>query len=307
MRHGSYLYGTNTPTSDMDYKGVYLPSFSDAVLGRIKPTIDLSTNKTSTKNTKDDVDEQYYSLHQFIKMCIDGETIAIDMLHCNDQNLIATSPEWEWIVNRRHLFYTKNMKAFLGYCRRQAAKYGLKGSRLSDLTAVNDFLTSLPAQQEPNSVRLIEFKDLLPTGKYLIKTDSYYEVLGKKHQWTTRLVEFLFRVDSEIERYGERAKQAKENEGLDWKALHHAVRAAIQLEEIYTNGEIVYPLKDADFLIQIKNGDICFEDVKSILEHKIERVEQLAAQSFYPEKIEQRVKDYFDNYIVNLYTYGDKK
>jgi predicted nucleotidyltransferase len=35
MRFGSHLYGTDTPESDLDLKGVYLPEARDILLRRV--------------------------------------------------------------------------------------------------------------------------------------------------------------------------------------------------------------------------------------------------------------------------------
>lgn len=112
MVHGSHLYGLNTASSDMDYKGVFLPSLEDIVQLNPKHEIRESTGSNTQKNTSNDVDTDMYSLQKFLKMACDGETIALDMLHCD--NPIETSEVWEFIRENRSKFYTKNMKAFLG-------------------------------------------------------------------------------------------------------------------------------------------------------------------------------------------------
>ena len=50
---GSHLFGTNTPESDIDYKGIYLPEPKDIILGKFKDQlkslqemINLKTPKT---------------------------------------------------------------------------------------------------------------------------------------------------------------------------------------------------------------------------------------------------------------------
>ena len=57
MKFGSHLYGTDTPSSDTDYKGIYLPEAKDCYLDNIKHTIDMSTGNSHSKNTKEDIDE----------------------------------------------------------------------------------------------------------------------------------------------------------------------------------------------------------------------------------------------------------
>ena len=68
MKFGSHLYGTNTPDSDTDYKGIYLPTAKEIVLGTYKKTISISRNKADKeRNTKDDVDNEFFSLDRYLR------------------------------------------------------------------------------------------------------------------------------------------------------------------------------------------------------------------------------------------------
>ena len=131
MVFGSHLYGLETPTSDKDYKGIFLPHPRDILLGKAPKTIDTSTGDKSSKNTVDDVDRQLYSLTKFISLACDGDTVALDMLHASDDKLIANSEIWQYIRANRWRFYTTELTGLFGYVRKQAAKYGVKGSARS--------------------------------------------------------------------------------------------------------------------------------------------------------------------------------
>jgi predicted nucleotidyltransferase len=53
---GSHLYGTNTPTSDFDYEGLFFED-PEYVLGTKRcEEVNFSTNKDNTRNTPEDVD-----------------------------------------------------------------------------------------------------------------------------------------------------------------------------------------------------------------------------------------------------------
>ena len=137
---GSHLYGTNTPQSDQDFKGVFLPTKREVYLGKIPKSYRIDSKKNNNvKNTSEDTDCEMYSLHYFIKMACDGETSVLDMLHAPDNMLIYTSDIWKDITLNKHLFYTKNLRALIGYARRQASKYGIRGSRLNDAKKVLDY------------------------------------------------------------------------------------------------------------------------------------------------------------------------
>ncbi len=92
-----------------------------------------------------------------------------------------------------------------------------------------------------------------------------------------------------------RAKQAAESKNIDWKAISHALRAAIQTKEILLNNTIIFPLKDAPFLLQVKSGQLDYtSEVAPVLESLIVEVEKLVNESTLPEKVDV---DYWNNFI----------
>ena len=68
MKFGSHLYGTATEISDIDHKGVYLPSKEEILLGKIPKCHSYSTGDDISKNSPEDVDVEIYSFHYFIKL-----------------------------------------------------------------------------------------------------------------------------------------------------------------------------------------------------------------------------------------------
>ena len=45
MKFGAHLYGTATPDSDMDYKGIFLPTKEELLLGRVPKSYNYSTGR----------------------------------------------------------------------------------------------------------------------------------------------------------------------------------------------------------------------------------------------------------------------
>ena len=73
-----------------------------------------------------------------------------------------------------------------------------------------------------------------------------------------------------LKEYGERARLAKENKNIDFKALSHAIRAALQVKEILTTQNLIYPLKDAKLLLDVKLGKLDYlTEVNPLLERVI--------------------------------------
>lgn len=300
MLFGSHLYGTNTQDSDMDYKGIFMPTLDDILLNQVPKSVNLSSNKTNVKNTPSDVDLEIYSLPYFMKLACMGETVALDMLHAPRSMWIETSDVWEDLVSRREHFYTKNLKAFVGYARRQAAKYGIKGSRLNDAKRVVEYLERL----YPGTT-LADSWELLPEGEHIHKSEPrpehnnlrMYRVCGKLMQETARVEYAKDIVEKFYLAYGARAQAAAENKGIDWKAVSHAVRAAYQVRELLSEGTITFPRPEAGMLRRIKRGELDYTTIVApVLDSLMDMVEFLSAESTLPMKVDQ---GYWNQWLID--------
>lgn len=296
IRFGSHLYGTSTPNSDIDCKGVFLPSKRDVLLGRIPKSMNFSSAKASEKNTPADVDIELYSLHYFVKLACDGQTVAMDMLHAPDDMVIQKSATWDFIVENRHRFYTKNLKSFIDYARRQASKYGIKGSRINAASAVLAILEKEDAGEKMRAVW-----DRLPRIEYChdVAPDPcgmrQYQVCGKCFQESASIGYVIPIIRKFRDEYGERAKMAAENKNIDWKALSHALRAAYQTKEIFTRRTITFPLEKAAFLKKVKLGRADYlTEALPALESIIDEVESLAARSDLPDSVD---REFWEDFV----------
>ncbi|ENA3507404.1 nucleotidyltransferase domain-containing protein [Shigella sonnei] len=310
---GSHLYGTSTPESDVDFKEIYVPHARDILTGNVKEHMSKNTNNTSSKNTKDDVDHELYSLKYFFKLAADGETVALDMLH-TPQSLVVKSdlPDvWKYIQDNRSRFYTTNMKSYLGYVRKQASKYGVKGSRLAVLRQALKRSNEWGQYFDNGAViRLSHMKNVLPVGEFAswVETENektgkqtFYNLLDRKFQDTLTNKEFNAILVKLEENYGERARKAEANEGIDWKALSHACRGGLQLLEIYKTGDLVYPLQDAPFILDVKLGKHAFKTVQEFLEDIVDQVEKASEQAA-KNGMQQKVDmSFWDDFLEQVY------
>ena len=302
MVFGSHLYGCEDETSDKDFKGIFMPTKEQIFLGKIPkvlPTDEPKRKKAEgEKNTADDVDTEIYSLHYFIKLACEGQTVALDMLHAPDAMILESSDIWTAIVANRDKFYTKNLKAFVGYARRQVAKYGIKSSRLS---SAKEFV-SLLGQHKSND-KLSTIWELLPLDDHcyhlgLNKNNiNQYQICGKIFQETTRIGHTLEIMQKFTEQYGKRAIEAAQNKNIDWKSVSHALRAAYQVHELLTENTITFPLRRAPFLKEVKQGKLDYlTEVAPILEALMDEVEILSENSTLPEKPDRK---FWDQFIID--------
>lgn len=333
MVFGSHLYGTSTPNSDRDFKGIFLPDKRDIYLGTIPKSIKQNTKDkhSNQKNTKDDLDFESFSLQYFIKLACQGQTIALDMLHCPQGLLIETSEIWKEVVKNRSKFYTKKLDSFVSYARNQAGKYGIKGSRLDACKVVIEYFKTkdpltklfeiwdelpvgehihkiLKGEEYMDTVRK-EFGDV-PKNEYIHKAPKYnayvtnmYEVCNKKMHDTFEVGYCLDIVQKIYENYGKRALLAQESKGVDWKAVSHAMRAAFQVKQILTENTITFPLREARYLTDIKLGKYPYLKISDHLETLMEEINELSKNSELPETSDIKfwndfLVDIIDTYVI---------
>lgn len=314
LKYGSHLYGCNTSTSDIDFKGIYLPTLNDYLLENVKKSINNSNKISNTlKNQAGDVDEEYYSLNYFIKLALEGDTTTIDMLHSPNGWEDITSDVWEELKSKRHLFYSKNLKSYIGYCRKQAARYSCRGSRLDAAKQVIDFCNDQILIQggkyKLGNYILTDNHLDIPQNNYskittVIKVDdqidwqySYYHILEKHFSFNDTLESLLKSTIKFYEAYGARAKLAANNSGIDWKSIHHAFRAGLQMKEILETKNLLYPLKDAEFLVNIKKGKYHFinDGISKKLDDLVDEVKILSDSSGFQETADN---EYWEHWLL---------
>lgn len=215
---------------------------------------------------------------------------------------------WLDIKSQRTKFYTKDMKSYVGYARKQANRYGIKGSRIAAANEVIKYLSNYDAELR-EMVRVRDVYDKLPTSEFLIKcsmTDksqtkelNFYEICGRKFQDTLTLSNLMVRAWDIYNEYGARAQQAKTNEGVDFKAVSHALRASYQMLGILKDGDFDYPLPQTEFLLAVKTGQLNFvNEVQPELENVIQTIEKMAESSSLPQKVDRA---YWDKWLLGVY------
>jgi len=288
IEFGSHLYGTNTATSDHDYKSVYIPCASDILLQRVKGSTGHKVKRyEGMKNDPEDTDDEAYSLQRYLGLLAEGQTVSIDMLF-TPKPLIST-PLWEEIRANKDLLLTKRSAAFVGYCRTQANKYGIKGSRVAAAKDAAEFFsehqlsngtTAKVGDLEPllsdlfgEHTRVIT-KETTP-GKF----ETYFECCNRMVGFKNTLKEAAAIYKRIYDEYGHRARLAQTNEGIDWKALSHAVRVANEAVELLTTANVTFPLANAEHILEIKKGLLSYEVVAEEIEGLLIDVEKASATS----------------------------
>jgi hypothetical protein len=312
MVFGSHLYGTNTPASDRDFKAVYIPEPRDILLGRVKDVITDNTKAdTSARNTAEDMDRETFALQKYLNLAAQGQTVALDMLFADDKSIIQSSPEWRWIQINRDKLLSKQCQSYVGYCKSQANKFGIKGSRMAAAQAAVLILGQCLALDRDHTAKLgsiplcleaelggmehVEFIDIPNPAGAVVR---HLSVCGKKVPFTQTIKEAHTVYKRLYDEYGKRAEAAKNNEGIDWKALSHAVRVGRQAIELLDTHVITSPRPDAEHLTKIKTGQLTFDVVAEEVETLLEEVEAAAKRSTLPD---QPDRQWIDDFVYWTY------
>lgn len=330
MKFGSHLYGTDTPESDQDFKGIYIPTSREIVLHTYKSTISTSRTKADCeRNTKDDVDKELFSLDRYLGLLMEGQTVALDMLFApvnfwTNYNIEGSYIMSELFRNRKRLI-TRNIMAFVGYARQQASKYGIKGSRMDALQRTIAFLEplSLYSRLGDHNERIMALIDECASFISLEKTplvtlvhiqnpngkfEPYLEVCGRKMAFTATVKVAKECFGKILAEYGARAKKAHLDGGVDWKALSHAVRVNSEAQELLLTGTITFPRPDRGLLLAIKKGLLPYEKVAECIELGLANLYKAHELSLLPDVPD---KAWADQFIYNTYcryiNYGDEK
>jgi len=109
---GSYAYGTNIPTSDIDYSGVYIQDIDD-ILG----------NKYVEQINDDKNDIVFYEIRRFLELLEKNNPTVLELLYTPEDCILFKDPIFDEVIKNREKFLTKICaNSFGGYAKTQIQK-----------------------------------------------------------------------------------------------------------------------------------------------------------------------------------------
>jgi hypothetical protein len=296
--HGSHLYGTNTATSDEDFKEVYVPSGRSILLQRVKEARASGPVKAANeKNQPGDVDTNSFSIGKLFSMITKGDIIGCEMIFTPPQNILFKDFRYDMIVENRMIFLSRKVDGYVGYCRQQANKYGIRGSRVAAARGAMEMFAKCmdDGYKKLDEVwsRVIEYADTehcaiedIPNGA-TGQSMEHFVCCGKKQPITNPIKAAYECYKKIFDEYGHRALAAEQNQGIDWKAVSHACRVGEQALELLRDHTITFPRPNAAELLKVKRGEIEYQDVANYLDELLIAVEKASQISTLPEKADQ--------------------
>jgi hypothetical protein len=320
-QYGSHLYGTSTPTSDVDNKVVYLPDLDDVLLGRKQDIFKVRLDATGApvpdhaQMPDGGVETEYIPFQRFCRDFLNGQTYALEVAFATMARVDC--PEWLYELEAR--FLTCNVSSMVGFAMKQTFDYVHRGVRLQKAQALLSVVNQLLHDERTGVLkRFIGDRkarlDTVVTGQKLlhavagggraelgttINNGREMETLklnGRDYLETTTLEDFHRTLVKLVDSYGHRSHAAGEHE-VDRKSLMHAVRVYEQSLELLLTGKMGFPRHNAAELLLIKT-DAPLEDVKALLLELEARIEVAQRESkLLPEKTAQMQSD-FDEWLL---------
>lgn len=247
---GSRLYGTATPDSDYDSRGVCIPPLE--VL--LDPFM-----RFNVKDSFDGEDRSIYDLGNFLKLCSDNNPNVLEMLFVPDSFVMYKTKTWDKIISNRDLFLSKNIKhRFLGYAFSQLE--AIKRHREWFISPPDhkptreEFgLTQTPLVSEAN------IQNMMGVPNELFK-EKHYEELQRERKYREVKKKWDNYIQWKTNRNPKR-KASEEAIGFDGKYASHLFRLMSEGKELLLTGNITFPLPNAEWLLSIKNGFYQYEEI----------------------------------------------
>jgi len=314
MVYGSHLFGTNIESSDRDFKVVCLPSAEDILLQKVKKVRHNGLSKERNQPEQEDV--EFLSLQHYLKMLCEGQTMAVDMAFVPEEYYVAGSlgPEWYAIRSNMGRFIHSNVTAFASFALSQARRYSVKADRLDALEAAHGFFAAMEDLHGPStkvtevrmdlmgmacehSREVMGFPRIINPSRNGVGIE-HFECCDRKVPMGATVKEAANIYRKATEFYGKRARLAQQMGGQDWKAMSHAVRVVREAEELLLDGKITFPRPEANLLLQVRKGELAHEEVMSLIEEGLERVNDAKLKTDLPEQPDY---DYADELVKSFY------
>lgn len=247
---GSVAYGTNTPESDIDVRGIALRSKRDIYLGRDFETI-----------TNEATDTTIYSINRIFALLSDCNPNVIEILGLRPSEYIRVHTLGQKIIDNKHIFLSKKcINTFGGYATQQL--YRLRQKTLSALTEeeYNNHIAKVISNMHDHlyerygdladSVKIYNTETGLRADVNVsnVPVDEYY---GINNEITS--------VIKEYNKSSKRNEHAIAHNKINKHAMH-LLRLYMMAIDILERQEIItYRENEHDLLMSIRNGEMSNE------------------------------------------------
>jgi uncharacterized protein len=325
VRHGSRAYGTNTPASDEDFKGVCIPT---------KPYF-LGAVKRFEQAELHEPDAVIYDIRKFFTLAADCNPNILEVLFVEPEDIIHIDELGKMMLEHRDDFLSKKVKyTMTGYAVSQLHRIKLHKNWIMNPpshkpTRVEFKLpesTLIPADQlmaaeaevrkeldrfqfdfmegldEPQKIGIrTTVEEMLAELK--ITSDQHWMAAARKIGLDDNFIDLMQRerqyagAKREWDQYQNwketRNKARAELEhkyGYDTKHAYHLVRLIRMCREVLTTGKVIVKRPDREELLAIRNGAWTYEQLIEFAESEDKALQELYLKSNVLPKVPDKEK-----------------
>lgn len=256
---GSYSYGTNIETSDVDVRGCALNSPTDLIgLSGFEQVVNTATDTT------------IYGFNKLISLLLNCNPNTIEMLGCKPEHYFMVTDIGKEMIENRKLFLSRRaVHSFGGYATQQLRRLenALARDRLSQTMKEEHILKSMQSAIRSFESRYTAFDK---GSVVLFTAESSREELDSEVFANIRLEKYPVRefnsimneltsIVSAYEKLNHR-NHKKDDAHLNKHAMH-LIRLYLMCLDILEKEDIItYREKDRDLLMSIRHGEYQLED-----------------------------------------------
>lgn len=250
---GSYAYGTNIETSDIDIRGCALNSKQQ-----------ILTNQKFEQFTNEATDTVIYAFNKLITLLTNCNPNTIEMIGLKPEHYLYVSPIGQELLDNAHLFLSKRaIHSFGGYATAQLRRLDNKAVRLVNqdqreqhiLNSIKNAYYTFPEKYfefDEDNINLYIDKsnqEEYDTEIFMDINLHHYPLRDYKSMWSE-----MNNIVKDYSKIGKRNSRAIEHGKLG-KHMMHLVRLYFMCFDILEREQIItFRGKDHDLLMDIRNG-----------------------------------------------------
>jgi len=343
VRCGSHAYGTNLPTSDEDFAGIFIPP--------IEYYFGLQAFDLLSEQAEDDL--SYYSLRKYATLAVANNPNVLELLFVDPRDVLLCLPEATALREIRHRFLSQRcQKTFVGYAKAQLHRIRTHTKWLQQemddmakleplvrqgkvteqwvawrfgdnmLERVKEMWSGLP---DPPLMPEAEALEIFKTSNIICpdRNDQKFFKLGQPRMFngnidqTWEFQKHLYdeakkKRDQYVTWMAERNPDRHDTEirfGYDTKHAMHLVRLLRCGYEILTTGDLMVRRPDAQDLLSIRAGTWTYEQVAGYADEMVAKIDGIPPEQFKVpatpdlETISKTIVDMTSEYLF----FGDRR
>ena len=332
---GSKAYGTDTPESDTDTRGIAIMKDKSYYYGWLN----------NFAQYEDKVNDQVvYDIRKAFELMANANPNMLDLLFTDERFHIKTSPYWQMVIENRDAFLSKKARyTFTGYSFAQLKRirtsrswllnppkkkpersdFGLPEEKMLGKETIGAFqwvLVNLlqnslehmnltkETQEElekANWIGLVQQKGVIDETADQIQaitgaSDAWMESMRKEQGYNRAKQHWTSYQQWKASRNDKRS-ELEAKYGYDTKHASHLVRLLRMGEEVLSTGKVIVYRPDREELLAIRNGAWTYEQVEEYAETMEKRIIEVSRTSKLPEKPNRPALDKLCVQVIEWY------